>query len=313
MSISVDAPPCNLCGSVRVEVSDSLRGDDIKRMWDAYEEGFSPEQLLPVTSRTEVNLFQCCNCGFRYFDPSLAGGAAFYEHLSRRPYYPAVKPEFTRAAQLAQQHSLNRVCDVGCGGGYFLDMARKNGHETFGLELNPRAAAMSRSKGHHIFADDLSAIAATRSGSFDLVTAFQVIEHVPNPVEFLELAARLVRPQGYVVVGVPNSQSIHSLAPLDPHEWPPHHLSRWRFDHLRLLGERVGLDVVEQNGEITSGSQLRDFMRLNNRMAKVLHRANQVRSPLLITIVGYMYTLLGMKHWTKPFGGGAYTAYRKPG
>jgi SAM-dependent methyltransferase len=178
--------------------------------------------------------------------------------------------------------------------------------------LNPRAVEVSRSKGHEIFSADLGEFAAARAGSFDLVTAFQVIEHVPNPVEFLRMAARIVRPQGYIVVGVPNSRGIHSLAPLDPHEWPPHHLSRWNFLHLQLLGKQVGLEVVEQSGEITSGSQLRHFMRLNNRMAKVLGRPDQVRSPLFINVAGYMYTLLGMKHWTRPFGGSAYTAYRKP-
>jgi hypothetical protein len=102
MSNQGHAPPCNLCGGIEIRVSDFLSGEDIRRMWEAYGEGLSTEQLAPVTPEISVRLFQCCNCGFRYFDPTLAGSAAFYEHLSRRAYYPAIKQEFAQAAHLAR-------------------------------------------------------------------------------------------------------------------------------------------------------------------------------------------------------------------
>jgi SAM-dependent methyltransferase len=313
MPLKCNTPACLLCGHERVAIVDRLSAAQLQRMWRENGDEIPDAALYPLTPEREVCLGQCCSCGFQFFDPSLAGGAAFYECLSRRAsYYSAVNADFRRTAAFAKKHNLTRVLDVGCGEGCFLDLLKAAGHQTHGIELNSKAARRCMEAGHRVFSKLQQELTVEEAGgSFDLVTAFQVVEHLAEPVRFISDASRLTRLGGFIAIAVPNRIGIRRLVLLDPHEWPPHHVSRWRPQDLRLLGEQCGLTVIEQGADTTIGSQIRYVMRFNNQMARVIGRQNQLRSEMLIAGIGYLYTLLGMKYWTPHFGSSAYCIYQK--
>src|SRR6267378_2305006 len=155
-------PPCLLCGHAQSQVVQHLTG---------------------------LELRECSACSFQFFDPSLAGGEAFYQQLDDPDYYTSDRPEFERTVEFARANGLRRVLDIGCGRGDFLDLAKKAGLETYGLELNRDAAAMARSKGHQIFSRLLHELDHAQTGGFDLLTLFQVLEHVPQPAVLMKQAA----------------------------------------------------------------------------------------------------------------------------
>ena len=306
-------PACLLCGNAKVEIVDQLSGAELRRMWKELGDEISERAFSPLVDDRRACLGECCSCGFFFFDPSLAGSGAFYEALSRRDsYYPVSNEDFLRAAEFAGRHQLSRVLDIGCGEGAFLDQLKGKGHKTHGIELNPAGAQRCREKGHHIFSKMHRDISLDETGGqFDLVSAFHVLEHVTDPVGFIKDAMRLARPGGFIAIAVPNMKGASSLVPLDPHEWPPHHVTRWRHQDLRLLAERCGLEMVEQGTQRTIGSQIRYLMHLNNRMARLLGRKEQVRSDLVINAAGYLYTLFGAKYWTPHIGRSGYAFFGK--
>jgi len=80
----------------------------------------------------------------------------------------------------------------------------------------------------------------------DLVTMWDVLEHVPEPVQFLELAASFLKPGGYVIVNVPRIDSL--AARLLGARWPvllAEHLCYFTAASLRECGRRAGLDLLE--------------------------------------------------------------------
>src|SRR5215203_2255966 len=172
-------PACLLCGNANVRIIDRLSGAELRRMWKENGNEIPERAFYPLTDEREACLGECCSCGFRYFDPSLAGDGRFYESLSRREsYYPLGNDDFVRAAAFATSHHLTRVLDLGCGEGAFLDMLKGRKHKTHGIELNTSAAQRCREKGHHIFSKTYQDLTLEDTGGqFDLVSAFQVLEH----------------------------------------------------------------------------------------------------------------------------------------
>lgn len=177
----------------------------------------------------EVNHWRCDRSGLEWYEPpQAAGGARLYEQLQKYPwYYMPDKWEF--AASLRYLSRGSTVLEVGSGSGTFLKVARSHGLQIAGVELNPSAAQQSRAMGFRVMEEDLRSLAVHESERYDAVCAFQVLEHVTDPVSFLADMLQLVRIGGVVVFAVPNDDVMSVIDP-DHHNLlnqPPHHMSHW--------------------------------------------------------------------------------------
>ncbi|WP_264560009.1 class I SAM-dependent methyltransferase [Flavobacterium sp. N2270] len=95
------------------------------------------------------------------------------------------------------------ILDIGSGTGDFLMTAKNNGWNIKGLEPNLKAKQIAVSKGV-VFEEDLESIA---DNSIDVITMWHVLEHVPNLDEQFTQLKRIVKPNGYIVIAVPNYKS----------------------------------------------------------------------------------------------------------
>lgn len=97
-----------------------------------------------------------------------------------------------------------RLLDVGCGSGKFLRQMGAVGWTLAGIEVDAEAAARAREVTPDVFVGD-PAEAPFAPGSFDLITAFHVIEHLPDPLGALRNMVRWLAPGGLIIVEVPNA------------------------------------------------------------------------------------------------------------
>lgn len=102
--------------------------------------------------------------------------------------YGLIKPYLTKSG---------RVLDVGCSGGYFLDLFHKEGFSCYGVEFG-KEAATEASKKYQVWQGDFSEISF--SGKFDLIIFRGVIEHIPNPKTYLDKALSLLNQNGVVFI-----------------------------------------------------------------------------------------------------------------
>ncbi len=104
-----------------------------------------------------------------------------------------------------------RVLDVGCADGRLLDWYREsvagNRIETHGIEMNQAAASVAARRGHRVVTGRFEVDHELESGTFDVILAFHVIEHVDDPQAFARRAANLLAPGGLFVVTTPNWDS----------------------------------------------------------------------------------------------------------
>lgn len=96
-----------------------------------------------------------------------------------------------------------KLLDIGAGTGEFLVVAKNDGWQTVGIEPSAKAKEIAIKKGVN-FAQDLASL---ESNSFDIITMWHVLEHVPNLEEYISELKRLIKPSGTIIIAVPNFKS----------------------------------------------------------------------------------------------------------
>jgi SAM-dependent methyltransferase len=104
---------------------------------------------------------------------------------------------------------MNRILDVGCGMGFFLDEAHKRNWEVHGTEYTDEAIEMCKGKNINMHKGDLDGINFADM-EFDVITSFEVIEHVKNPQEHVIKMTSLLRKGGIIYITTPNFNSLNS-------------------------------------------------------------------------------------------------------
>lgn len=99
-----------------------------------------------------------------------------------------------------------RLLDIGCGTGDFLETSKLNNWQVVGVEPNERARTIANSKTKNaVF--DISYLETLEGNSFDVITLWHVLEHLPNLEVHVKLLKRLLKPNGTLVIAVPNFKS----------------------------------------------------------------------------------------------------------
>jgi SAM-dependent methyltransferase len=305
---------CPLCKHEQAYASQSLSAQEILSCWKVDGRRFSSEAVLPLLQAGTITLHRCHCCGFEFFEAGLEGNARFYEELAcgNPDYYSPYRPENQRNAKFAARRGYKSILDIGCGTGYALDCAREHGLETYGIEMNPVAGAETSSKGHKVFTESLEDFASRTSQKFDMITLNQCLEHVPDPVGMLTQCTRLLEQGGAIAVAVPNASGVLAFTPWLAANWPPHHMSRWRTKHLRMLGQRLGLKVANLGGSTLAADELRRIITGHQQYCKAIHKDYSGPSPKTLQIVQIFYKFMVIKYLPLRLGHSIYAYYESP-
>ena len=140
-----------------------------------------------------------------------------------------------------------RLLDVGCATGRFMQRMAAVGWRVSGIELDPVAAATARTVTPDVIVGDPAAVALP-AASFDLITAFHVVEHLPDPATALRNMLGWLAPDGLMIVEVPNVGGWGGT--LFGRFWSgldfPRHLVHFTPATMRALVERCGGTVVDE-------------------------------------------------------------------
>jgi 2-polyprenyl-3-methyl-5-hydroxy-6-metoxy-1,4-benzoquinol methylase len=140
---------------------------------------------------------------------------------------------FRRALRCASPRPGARLLDVGCAQGEFAKTATALGLDVTGIDVNPDAIDRARQRVPEARFQCTELAAGTPSRQWDLVTMFDFIEHVYDPVQTLCEAAKVLAPSGQVLISTPRAGSLGNI--LTGRWWP-----EYREEHL-VLFSRAGL------------------------------------------------------------------------
>jgi SAM-dependent methyltransferase len=234
VSASQPEPPCPISGAPPRRHLQWLSTKFLAYLW-RFSVGVDVSQELEGVER--LGLWES-PVGLLYFDPPRAGNQAFYRRFYRRVGLLArlesagmTRDEFARAASCVGPG--DRLLDVGCGEGAlrtFLPGARYTG-----LDLHFGGSSPG------VLRESIEAHAPRCRGFYDVACAFQVLEHVPDPLRFARAMVTALRPGGRLLIGVPSWPSPATEIPNFVLNAPPHHLTLWSQTALQALAERLGL------------------------------------------------------------------------
>jgi 2-polyprenyl-3-methyl-5-hydroxy-6-metoxy-1,4-benzoquinol methylase len=199
-----------------------------------------------IGTKNEFEILVCRNCQTLFTSrvPEFDEAENYDEYYTEKNLQV---PEFTnqRLREILDNfepyRQSNRLLDVGFGAGTILQVAAEKKWEAFGMEVSESAIKQARAQGFNVFHGELWE-ADYPEHYFDVVTASEIIEHLPDPQRFLKEVARILRPGGLLWATTPSSRGLsYRLIGLD---WsiifPP--------EHIQLFSKKAMARMLEEAG-----------------------------------------------------------------
>jgi 2-polyprenyl-3-methyl-5-hydroxy-6-metoxy-1,4-benzoquinol methylase len=129
-------------------------------------------------------------------------------NLFEKTYHSIKKIALKRKLKLISVYSNGEktLLDFGCGTGDFLQVAKDNGWDVLGIEPNNEARKIANYKTNNSVYDSDS-FSKLENSSFDVITLWHVLEHIPNLKEHFSMFQKLLKPNGTLIIAVPNFKS----------------------------------------------------------------------------------------------------------
>jgi len=200
---NINIEKCPLCGSVKLKP---------KFVCTDY-----------FVSKENFELYSCLDCGFlftqnfpsgdtigRYYEASeYVSHSDTKQGIANKLYHAVRKYMLLKKVKLVSLRSgkqTGKVLDIGCGTGYFLNVAKQKGWETMGIEKSEPARKIAMNR-FGLTVKSEAELYNLPQESFDIITLWHVLEHLENLCEMMDIIHRLLLPNGIAVIAVPNCSS----------------------------------------------------------------------------------------------------------
>jgi len=229
--------------------------------------GSANERVLKIERKDgeTFRIVQCKNCGLVFTNPQplpkwikdshhKADKVGFYSYEGARAYHL----HYINGLKIIREYFKNgRLLDVGCGVGYFLDIAQKAGFDTYGIDFSSVAAEVAKEKfGLTIRVGELKDT-EIRAQNYDIISLWNVLEHFYDPIMNLSIIHKLLKKDGILFIETPNillrsiflrftvSEKFLNFIKKDSSLIPWEHIFYWKSDTLRRLLLLVGFRKIQ--------------------------------------------------------------------
>lgn len=169
------------------------------------------KDLHPLPEAYEhAYLVQCNSCGL-VFGSRIPTQEELQAHYAQYPRNTSISPVTVKRYEALLEkmepwRKTNKILDVGCGDGHFLETAKRKGWDVYGTEFTDEAIASCRAKGISMFKGSIQDYDVT--DHFDVITSFEVLEHINDGREHVRKIHSLLRPGGLFYFTTPNFNSL---------------------------------------------------------------------------------------------------------
>ena len=241
-----DSTYCPACLSSNIAEVTKISAADIITLYRKH--GITIDQLLKNIDL--IRLQHCKNCDLKFFNPAIAGDEYFYNQLQKLDWYflHSDKIEFTYSCDFIKQG--DKILDVGSGRGIWSKFTGEI-KDTFyqGIEFSSEPIELAKKDGVNVIKESIQDHSKKFREQYDVVAAFQVLEHVDFIRDFFASCLDCVKPGGKLIIAVPNNGGfINKLT----NSWlniPPHHINHWNEQSLVKFGESFHLKVINVHKE----------------------------------------------------------------
>lgn len=197
-------------------------------------------------------IVKCNHCGLIYVNPRLDDREIMdiYKKVVDDKYLQESgfrKMTFEKALKLIRSYKeKGEILDIGCNIGTFLEVARADGWEAFGIEPSRWAASYARENLNLAVLEGTTKEGTKFATKFDVITLWDTIEHMTNPLYELRCTRKLLKDNGLLFLSTMNIDS--NFSRMLGKWWPwlmDMHLYYFTPKTIRLLLEKAGLQLKE--------------------------------------------------------------------
>ena len=196
------------------------------------------------------DIYRCSKCGLVFTSPIPRGEALVRASSDDPMVFRDPQELFKRQEsyfafmlnELAELSHHGKLLDIGCGFGQMLRLARDRGFNVRGVEIQESSADYARRSGIDVFCGTVEQ-RKFDDGTFDVVTMWEVLEHVESPSATLREVSRIMKEDGILSIVVPNVASKN--AKRDPYWWKPYHFYHFSNETLSKYLRASGFDVLK--------------------------------------------------------------------
>lgn len=211
-------------------------------------------------SQESFVIVQCENCGFKFTNPRPDQNhiGAYYESEAYISHSNTSKGIINKAYKIVRSMTIRqkvelinrvsekgKILDYGCGTGNFLEACQKEGWETEGVEPNETARQQASQLTRKTIWPELQP--GLEANSFEVITMWHVLEHIHNLNETFSRLIQLARPQGIMIIAVPNADSLDAKEYKE--NWAaydvPRHLYHFNQQTMRRFLKKHKLDLLQ--------------------------------------------------------------------
>ena len=240
---------CPACHSP-ARLKESLSTAELARHWGRTQahgpaapaeiEAYVRQDIASAT----VEIHCCSLCALEFTQPAHTWSAAHYPHEQH-----SLGWDHAEALRMLAKLGPQTVLDIGCATGQFLEKLKAQGHQAAGVDFSPEDITAARAQNLEAYVADLSRDNELVAGNrrFQVITMFQVIEHLEHPDLVFAGVDRVAAPGALLLVGCPSSRRYtrhfhhpELVGSSDFWDSPPQHVFRWTPEALTRFGARHG-------------------------------------------------------------------------
>ena len=253
----------------------------------------------------EISLIKCINCEHVWQDP-MPEEINLLQYYDEN-FYESKGVKFSLRAQLInkiQFYGLTqsirevfggrpiKILDYGCGQGQLIAYLTWLGHDVEGCEISKSGREISKNRYGFNIHDASDDFFAKNTEKYDLIILSHVLEHLPNPIEYVEKLKKLISNEGYIAVDVPNINSWEAgiYKGIYIHLDIPRHVHHYSKKSLKILMGKFLLYSRSLNGlyaiqfPISGLRSLQNYIRYKNKYNSLINFILIIFLPLQITI-----------------------------
>lgn len=253
-----------------------------------YKKDFKIDVSKYFLGLDEIFIYKCSKTGYNFYFPyELQGDDLLYSELQKLSwYYDPWKWEHTEA--IKHIDSNDRILEIGCGTGGFLEKLKSSNISYCGLELNKKAIKEAQSKGLRVYDELVNDHAKKFSEYYDVVCSFQVLEHIFEVREFIADQLKCLKKGGRLIISVPNNDSYLKYQK-NSLNMPPHHMGLWNEESLKNLGKVFDLRFDNVIYEPAVGNRKKSFVATMANLYRAKHYVPKFLTKNLINLFISVY------------------------
>lgn len=228
--------------------------------------------------KKDGRLLKCTQCGITFLEkklwateeePNYYKNAQNYISAMHDPFRVKISRDralslIARICHYFQNKHETKWLDVGANNGLLVEELLNASYNAEGLELNESLVALAQSRKLPVRQCDITNLSRTRPSEYDVISAVDVFEHLPQPIKFLESMKNLIKNNGLLVLEIPNIESFLAR----------HHKMQWRYvdrEHLHYFSQKTLRNLLMKYGFTIERVYTTNPFLVTMSMKKLLH------------------------------------------